>query len=420
MVTKSRLRLAIAAEKGVDFKKLKLAKKEKTALKRKRAVAGTSQKTDDGDLKARGKEEGEQDERTDEEGEGEGSDGDESEFEDLNLDAVNDSDTSESSIELEEKLARQPLKSREKPAVDEEEEDEEEEDEEEDEEEEEEDIPVSDLEDLDEEDKDDLIPHTRLTINNTAALHAALDRISIPTDKSTPFACHQTVVAPAATADSIPDVSDDLQRELAFYSQCLDAARYGRAKLLAEGVPFSRPNDYFAEMVKEDAHMEKVKAKLVEEASDKKAAAEARKLRDLKKFGKQVQVAKLQERHKAKRETLDKIKTLKRKRQESGGELGTNEADMFDVGVDHEIAKHSQRAPKGAQGGGFNSKRLKKNEKYGFGGKKRHAKSGDAVSSGDLSGFDAKRMKAAGAKGRGKGTKAPRPGKARRKAMGPR
>lgn len=247
-------------------------------------------------------------------------------------------------------------------------------------------------------------------------------------------------------------MSDDLQRELAFYSQCLDAARYGRAKLLAEGVPFSRPNDYFAEMVKEDAHMEKVKAKLVEEASDKKAAAEARKLRDLKKFGKQVQVAKLQERHKAKRETLDKIKTLKRseplpsfyplppvffkpvrprkyahrtsplclERQESGGELGTNEADMFDVGVDHEIAKHSQRAPKGAQGGGFNSKRLKKNEKYGFGGKKRHAKSGDAVSSGDLSGFDAKRMKAAGAKGRGKGTKAPRPGKARRKAMGPR
>lgn len=65
-------------------------------------------------------------------------------------------------------------------------------------------------------------------------------------------------------------------------------------------------------MVKEDAHMEKIKAKLIEEASAKKAAAEARKLRDLKKFGKQVQVSKLQERQKAKREVLDKIKTLKR------------------------------------------------------------------------------------------------------------
>lgn len=64
-----------------------------------------------------------------------------------------------------------------------------------------------------------------------------------------------------------------------------------------------------------------------------------------------------------------------------------------------------------------NMKRQKKNEKYGFGGKKRHGKSGDAMSSGDLSGFDAKKMKAGG---KGKVTKSQRPGKARRKAMGSR
>lgn len=181
-----------------------------------------------------------------------------------------------------------------------------------DDDEDDEDIPVSDLEDLNEEDREDLIPHTRLTINNASALLASLDRISIPTGSDVPFATHQIIVSSAATAESIPDVSDDLQRELAFYTQCLEAARQGRSKLLTEGVPFSRPKDYFAEMVKEDAHMEKVKAKLVEEASAKKASAEARKQRDLKKFGKQVQVAKLQERQKAKRETLEKIKTLKR------------------------------------------------------------------------------------------------------------
>lgn len=207
---------------------------------------------------------------------------------------------------MEERLPRKPRKAAEVIAKDVEDEDEDEEDEEE------EDIPVSDLEDLDDEDKEDLIPHTRLTINNTSALLAALNRIALPTDKSAAFATHQTVVASEPTADSIPDISDDLQRELAFYSQSLEAVRQGRSKLRAEGVPFSRPKDYFAEMVKEDAHMEKIKAKLVEEASNKKAAAEARKLRDLKKFGKQVQVAKLQERHKQKRETLEKIKTLKR------------------------------------------------------------------------------------------------------------
>lgn len=232
----------------------------------------------------------------------------------LNLDGIDDSDSSDSSVDMEERLPRKPKNSgaankangKTSSTGNDEEEDEEEE------EEDEEDIPISDLEDLDEEDKEDLIPHTRLTINNTSALLAALNRISIPTDASVPFATHQTVLSADPTAVSIPDVSDDLQRELAFYTQSLEAVRKGRTKLLSEGVPFSRPKDYFAEMVKEDAHMDKVKAKLVEEASAKKASAEARKLRDLKKYGKQVQVAKLQERQKEKRETLEKIKTLKR------------------------------------------------------------------------------------------------------------
>ncbi|OAA45248.1 Eukaryotic rRNA processing [Beauveria brongniartii RCEF 3172] len=354
---------------------------------------------------------------------GESSDENEESALKFDMEGIDDSDTSDSSIELEKRLPKRTgsTESKKTPSADdddddddEEEEEEEEEDEEEDEEEE--DIPVSDLEDLDEEDREDLIPHTRLTINNTSALLASLDRISIPTGKNVPFAAHQIIASSTSTAESIPDVSDDLQRELAFYTQCLDAARQGRSKLLAEGVPFSRPKDYFAEMVKEDAHMEKIKAKLIEEASAKKASAEARKQRDLKKFGKQVQVAKLQERAKAKRETLEKIKTLKRKRQESSGDVGTKEGDLFDIAVDDEISKHSQRTSQrsgaGRSSSGQNTKRQKKNEKFGFGGKKKHSKSGDAMSSGDISGFNAKKMKAGSKK-----IKASRPGKSRRKAM---
>jgi rRNA-processing protein EBP2 len=183
---------------------------------------------------------------------------------------------------------------------------------EEDDEEEEEDIDLEDLEDLDDDEREDLVPHTRTTINNHTALLAAISRIGLATGPSVPFATHQSVVSSKPTADSIEDIQDDLQRELAFYAQALEAARIGRAALIKEGVPFSRPNDYFAEMVKSDGQMEKVKARLVEEATNKKAAAEARKQRDLKKFGKQVQVAKEQERAKEKRATLDKIKTLKR------------------------------------------------------------------------------------------------------------
>ena len=58
--------------------------------------------------------------------------------------------------------------------------------------------------------------------------------------------------------------------------------------------------------------MGKVKQKMVDDAAGKKAAQEARRQRDLKRFGKQVQVAKEQERAKEKRRTLEKIDLLKR------------------------------------------------------------------------------------------------------------
>ena len=146
-------------------------------------------------------------------------------------------------------------------------------------------------------------------INNTTALLKAQKSIATLLS-ALPFSEHQVITT--STAVSIADVNDDLTRELAFYKQCLDAANEARKSLKKEGVPFSRPNDYFAEMVKSDEHMGKIKQKMTEEAANKKAAAEARKQRDLKKFGKQVQIAKLQERDKAKRETLGKIDLLKR------------------------------------------------------------------------------------------------------------
>lgn len=53
----------------------------------------------------------------------------------------------------------------------------------------------------------------------------------------------------------------------------------------------------------------------------------------------------------------------------------------------------------GGDRSGPNAKRQKKDSKFGHGGKKRYAKSGDAASSGDLSGFSAKRMKTGGKPG---------------------
>lgn len=65
-------------------------------------------------------------------------------------------------------------------------------------------------------------------------------------------------------------------------------------------------------MVKSDTHMDRIKSKMRNEAAEKKGQQEARRQRDAKKFGKQVQIAKEQERAKSKRDILDKVKDLKR------------------------------------------------------------------------------------------------------------
>ncbi|KAI0977382.1 eukaryotic rRNA processing protein EBP2-domain-containing protein [Xylaria arbuscula] len=435
---RSRLKTALKAEKGIDVKKLKEKRRLKERAKAKTQRTGSrggAKKIpeDDSDI-----DEDEDEEEDDEDAEGgalvadDGEEDDSAGEEDepgLDLAALDES-SDDSSVDFEEKIERpkKPKQSKttdtapspkasKKPAEDEDE------DEEDDEEEDEEDEEI-DWTDLPPEEREDLIPRTRININNTTGLLSTLKRFALATDDSATFASHQSLSSQEPTADVIgEDLQDDVKRELAFYAQALDAAKRGRALLKAEGVPFSRPTDYFAEMVKDDGHMDNVKAKLIEEASAKKASAEARKQRELKKFGKQVQVAKLQERQKEKRETLDKIKNLKRKRSETGGgNLGTREADLFDVGVDNELSKPKgsqrggERGGAGRGAGGPGAKRQKKNDKFGLGGKKKYSKSGDAASSADLSGFSAKRMKGGAAKG--KTPKTARLGKSRRKAGG--
>lgn len=146
-------------------------------------------------------------------------------------------------------------------------------------------------------------------IDNHAALTSLRNRIAVNVAK-VPFSEHQSLTTPEPV--EIADIDDDLTRELAFYKQALEAAKKGRAILKQEKIPFERPIDYFAEMMKDDEHMGRIKGKLLEEAERRKRSQEARKLRDLKKFGKQVQVAKLQERGKEKKQAMEKIQLLKR------------------------------------------------------------------------------------------------------------
>lgn len=254
---------------------------------------------------------------------------------------------------------------------------------------EEEDVPLSDVEfDSDA----DIVPHHKLTVNNTKAMKHALERIQLPWKKHS-FQEHQSITSAEPADAKIKDIYDDTERELAFYKQSLDAVSAAREELKRLKVPFLRPLDYFAEMVKNDEHMDKIKGKLVREASEKKAREDARKQRNLKKFGKQVQNATLQRRQLEKKDALDKIKDLKKKRKAS--EIT---GDDFNVGVEEVTEDNNRRWENGRPSG----KRSAKNAKYGQGGLKRFKRKNDADSSADVSGFSAKKMK-------GK-----RPGKSRR------
>ena len=81
----------------------------------------------------------------------------------------------------------------------------------------------------------------------------------------------------------------------------------------------------------------------------------------------------------------------------------TNEEDLFDIELDSAAKTSDRRDPSGKP----NSKRQKKDAKFGFGGKKRYAKSNDARSTSDARDFSVKKMK-------GKTGASKRPGKSRR------
>jgi rRNA-processing protein EBP2 len=114
----------------------------------------------------------------------------------------------------------------------------------------------------------------------------------------------------------------------------------------------------------------------------------------------------------------------------SGPTTGETEPDLFDVELDDTATpekrdRDGKRNARGGSGGRGDrsgpNKRQKKDEKFGFGGKKRFAKSTDAASSGDASGFSVAKMKGKtggrggrGGRGGARGGASSRPGKLRR------
>ncbi|KAJ3042675.1 rRNA-processing protein and EBNA1-binding protein ebp2, partial [Rhizophlyctis rosea] len=240
--------------------------------------------------------------------------------------------------------------------------------------------------------------------NNVTAL---LERLTdIAPQSEPPFIDRLTITSPTAIPDEPALASDDLKREFAFYSQALHAATQARKLITAAGVKFSRPEDFFAEMIKSDEHMAKVRQRLLDEAAGLRKAEEARKLREAKKYGKKVQIEKLAERDRQKKSELEKVKIARKKRDSAAsGNINDDEFatstggdDDFGVSLDTDSSQKGGKRKRDASTprDGQNHKRKKKDEKFGFGGLKRGSKGNTKDSVDDMSGFSVKKMKAGG------------------------
>lgn len=225
--------------------------------------------------------------------------------------------------------------------------------------------------------------------------------------------------AAMSTLTSEKSIHDDFQREMRFYKQAQAAFNEALPKLNKLGIPTKRPDDYFAEMVKTDDHMQRVRAKLLSKQQAMERSEKAKKQREMKKYGKKVQQEILQKRQKEKREMMEAVKSYKKR----GKKTPLSSATLPGGGDEFQIQteKDSSTSNKGKViKRGKSGKRKRKDAKFGFGGVKKGKKQNSSESFSDVSSFNsAKHNKAPRAKSGniGKKRKNVRPGKSRRKHL---
>merc|ERR1712112_703357 len=199
-------------------------------------------------------------------------------------------------------------------------------------------------------------------------------------------------------------VHDDFKREMLFYRQAQAAVLEGLPRLQSMKVVTKRPDDYFAQMAKSDDHMNKIRAKLLSKEQGQQRVEKIKKLREMKKYGKKVQIETQQRRQKEKKTVMDELKKM-RKGQE--GNMNFLESEV------------GQKMNNGPSKAAIAAKRKSKDKKFGFGGKKKGLKSNDKKSTNDFKDFAFKKGGAGGVKGGkkfGKGAKV-RPGKSKRQKL---
>eukprot|EP00239_Pterosperma_sp_CCMP1384_P001985 CAMPEP_0197852374 /NCGR_PEP_ID=MMETSP1438-20131217/20422_1 /TAXON_ID=1461541 /ORGANISM="Pterosperma sp., Strain CCMP1384" /LENGTH=266 /DNA_ID=CAMNT_0043466397 /DNA_START=126 /DNA_END=922 /DNA_ORIENTATION=- len=215
-------------------------------------------------------------------------------------------------------------------------------------------------------------------IYNSEGLHECLEEIGWEESHH----WNELQVVSAKVPTDVPDVDDDLNRELSFYNQALTAAKEAGIRFLEEKKPFRRPDDYYAEMVKSDQQMMKIKGRLLTQSKNLHEAEQRRKQAELKRYGKKYQVEVMKERMAQKKKSIADITKWRKDRARNGPGGEDFPEDLLDDG-----AKVGQKRRRDGGQGGPGKKRMIKDEKYGYGGPKRKQKQNDAMSAADMQGY---------------------------------
>lgn len=109
---------------------------------------------------------------------------------------------------------------------------------------------------------------------------------------------------------------EDLEREKQIAVATTEAVHKALDKLRSERVKFRRPNDYFAQMVKTDGQMGKIKKKIMHEKEKIEAAQTRRNNRDIKKNRKKIRHEQLEKVQDKKRQANVEIQAVSRLRHE--------------------------------------------------------------------------------------------------------
>ncbi|CAH0627394.1 unnamed protein product [Chrysodeixis includens] len=214
------------------------------------------------------------------------------------------------------------------------------------------------------------------------------------------------------TYDAAQDpVLNEFKRENLIHRQAQAAVLEGIKKLKDLGIPTRRPDDYFAEMAKTDEHMQKVRKNLMAKQAAQARTEKVRQLRDQKKIAKRVQTDARLKQAADKKEMLEQLKRVRKGKSSDLGFLDDNKGSN----------KGNNNKGKGPHNK-VNKRRAMKNEKFGFGGKKKGSKLNTRDSSNTYEGFNGASTKRPNnfktksfKVNNKKHQKNPRPGKSKRK-----